>query len=74
MLGFARQDTYLWNCAIGLMEVEFIDNPIVEGWLLRNNREAARKAAAQAVVDATCDYLETSAQQGVTGPRKAPGR
>jgi len=50
-LGYARQDTSLHNCAVALVELEFIDNPTVEDWLLANDhRTTTEEATADAVV------------------------
>lgn len=67
MLGFARQDTHLHNAAIALLEVEFIDNPAVEAWLLGNgNREKTEKAVGEAAANAICAWLEkTPAERDV---------
>ncbi len=69
-LGFARQDTHLFQAVIMLLEVEFIDNPKVAKWLLgEETRDTARQAVAKAVVKAICDHLETD--QAPAAPRKA---
>jgi N-acetylmuramoyl-L-alanine amidase len=77
LLGFARQDTHLYNAAIGLLEVEFIDNPDVEAWLVSDASKAiVEKAAAEAIVNATCDWFSLPAAERdfVQKARKAPGR
>ena len=59
VLGFARQDTHLYGSVLCLLEVEFIDNPKVEAWLLDpRQRDAVRKAFARALVDAVCEHFE----------------
>jgi len=69
-LGFARQDTHLYQAVVMLLEVEFIDNPKVSKWLLGDeNYVKARDAVAAAVVDAICDHLENDTPP--TAPRKA---
>ena len=69
-LGFARQDTHLYQAVVMLLEVEFIDNPKVSKWLLGGeNYVKARDAVAAAVVDAICDHLEKDTPP--TAPRKA---
>ena len=73
VLGFARQDTHLYQSVMTLLEVEFIDNPKVESWLLHDDtRELARKAVAYAVVKAVCDHFENFTPP--SSPRKAPDR
>lgn len=58
-IGFARQDTHLYQAVVMLLEVEFIDNPKISSWLLSSeNRDKAREAVASAVVTAICDHLE----------------
>jgi N-acetylmuramoyl-L-alanine amidase len=77
MLGFARQDTHLHNAAIALLEVEFMDNPDVEKWLLsEENKARAEKAVAEALVKSICDWLSLPPEQRdiVAKARKAPGR
>lgn len=69
-LGFARQDTHLYQAVIMLLEVEFIDNPKISNWLLGpENRVKARQAVAAAIVTAICDHLENDTPP--TAPRKA---
>jgi len=77
LLGFARQDTHLHNAAMGLLEVEFIDNPAVEAWLVSDaNKVNVERAVAEAIVNATCDWLSLPATERdiVEKARKAPGR
>ena len=58
VLGYVRQDTHLRNTAACLLEVEFIDNPAVEQWLLPDdNRENVVAAFANAVVEGTCEWV-----------------
>jgi N-acetylmuramoyl-L-alanine amidase len=77
MLGFARQDTHLHNATMGLLEVEFIDNPAVEAWLVSDsNKSNVERAAAEGIVNATCEWLALPAAERdvVQKARKAPGR
>jgi N-acetylmuramoyl-L-alanine amidase len=77
MLGFARQDTHLYKAAMGLLEVEFIDNPAVEAWLVSDTNKAnVERAAAEGIVNATCDFLALppAEREVVEKARKAPGR
>jgi N-acetylmuramoyl-L-alanine amidase len=77
LLGFVRQDTHLRNAAVALLEVEFLDNPQVEGWLLSDlNRAKAEAAVAGAVVETVCEWaaLPAAARDEVQKARKAPGR
>jgi len=69
-LGFARQDTHLYQAVVMLLEVEFIDNPKVVSWLLGSEtREQAKQAVANSIVTAICDHLEKDIPP--TAPRKA---
>ena len=69
-IGFARQDTHLYQAVVMLLEVEFIDNPKVASWLLSpENRDKARQAVAQAVVESICDHLEKDTPP--SAPRKS---
>jgi N-acetylmuramoyl-L-alanine amidase len=77
LLGFARQDTHLRNATMGLLEVEFIDNPAVEAWLVSDTNKAnVERAAAEGIVSATCDWLSLPPAERDLVPkaRKAPGR
>jgi N-acetylmuramoyl-L-alanine amidase len=77
LLGFARQDTHLHNAAISLLEIEFIDNPAVEAWLVSDaNKVNVERAAAEGIVNATCDWFSLPAAERdvVQKARKAPGR
>lgn len=77
LLGFARLDTHLRNAALALLELEFIDNPDVEKWLLSDeNKSKTEQAVAEAVVDAVCIWLERppADRDVVQKARKAPGR
>ncbi len=77
MLGFARQDTHLHAAAMGLLEVEFMDNPDVEKWLLSDaNKARAEKATAEAIAAAICEWLSLppAERDHTTKARKAPGR
>jgi len=73
VLGFARLDTHMRNAAVSLLEVEFIDNPKVEAWLLRDY-EKSQKVVGEAIAKAVCDYLEEKDKWDVRRPAKAPGR
>lgn len=69
-LGFARQDTHLYQAVVMLLEIEFIDNPKVASWLLNSeNRDKARQAVAKAVVESICEYLEKDTPP--SAPRKS---
>ena len=69
-LGFARQDTHLYQAVVMLLEVEFIDNPKISQWLLGpETRDKARQAVAAAIVTAICDHLEHDTPP--TQPRKS---
>jgi N-acetylmuramoyl-L-alanine amidase len=69
-LGFARQDTHLYQAVVMLLEVEFIDNPKVAAWLLGSEtRDKARQAVASSIVTAICDHLEKD--KPPTAPLKA---
>jgi len=76
MLGYVRQDTHLPNVAVGLLEVEFIDNPKVVAWLLGPRQAEAEKAAARAVAAAIFEWLEKPAKERdvVSQPRQARSR
>ena len=77
ILGYTRQDTHMRNAALGLLEVEFIDNPAVDSWLLSDeNKPKTEAAVADGVVEAVCKWLEQSpaARDRVEKARKAPGR
>ncbi len=70
MLGYARQDSHLYQAVMNLIEIEFIDNPRVESWLLsEETRPLARKAVALSMVDAICDHFENFTPP--SAPRKA---
>jgi len=59
ILGYARQDSHLYKCVMILVEVEFIDNPKVAEWLLKEeHRNQTRKATAAAITKAICDHLD----------------
>ena len=77
ILGYARQDTHMRNAALGLLEVEFIDNPTVDGWLLSaSNKPKTEQAVGEGVVRAICAWLEQppATRDYVEKARKAPGR
>jgi N-acetylmuramoyl-L-alanine amidase len=77
ILGFTRQDTHMRNVALGLLEVEFIDNPAVDAWLLSDaNKAKTEQAVGEAVVRAICAWMEQppAARDHVPKARKAPGR
>jgi N-acetylmuramoyl-L-alanine amidase len=77
ILGYTRQDTHMRNAALGLLEVEFIDNPAVDGWLLSaSNKPKTEQAVGEGVVRAICAWLEqpAAARDYVEKARKAPGR
>ena len=72
-LGYARMDTHLYQCVMTLLEIEFIDNPKVEQWLLHPaKRDQVRKDCAAAIVEAVCEHLET--YKAPPFPLKAKGR
>jgi len=69
-LGFARQDTHMYQAVVILLEIEFIDNPQVAEWLLGpKTRDTARESVAKAVTTAICQHLETDTPP--KAPRKA---
>ncbi len=77
ILGYSRQDTHLRNAALGLLEVEFIDNPEVEKWLLSEaNKTKVEQATGEAVARALCEWFAPSnqARDLVDKARKSPGR
>jgi N-acetylmuramoyl-L-alanine amidase len=77
MLGFARIDTHLHNATMGLLEVEFMDNPAVEAWLLSDeNKARAEKATGEAVAKAIVEWLSLPPEQRdhTAKARKAPER
>lgn len=77
ILGYTRQDTHMRNAALGLLEVEFIDNPEVDAWLLSDtNKPRTEQAIGDAVVRAICLWLEQppATRDHVEKARKAPGR
>lgn len=58
-LGYARQDTHLYQANVVLLEVEFIDNPKVAEWLLNPlTRDGARRAVCKAITKSLCDHIE----------------
>ena len=76
LLGFVRQDTHMRNAAVGLLEVEFIDNPAVEVWLVSDaNKAKVEQAAAEGVVRAVCEWFSQppEARDVVTKARKVRG-
>lgn len=72
-LGLARLDTHLFNAAVILLEIEFIDNPKVEQWLM-NDYERSKSVVGEAIAKAVCDYLVEKDKWEVARPVKAPGR
>ena len=77
ILGYTRQDTHMRNAALSLLEVEFIDNPAVDAWLLSDmNKHRTEQAFGEAVVRAICAWFEQppAARDHVNKARKAPGR
>ena len=72
-LGLVRMDTHLYNAAVTLLEVDFIDNPGVEAWLTRDY-EKSKQVVGKAIAKAVCDYLEEKDRWEVARPVKAPGR
>ncbi len=72
-LGFARMDTHMYKSVMTLLEVEFIDNPRVEAWLLNpKTKDQVRKDCAAAIVEAVCDHIE--GYRPPPFPLKAKGR
>jgi N-acetylmuramoyl-L-alanine amidase len=77
ILGYARQDTHLRNAALALLEIEFIDNPDVETWLLSDaNKPKTEQAVGEAVTQALCEWFSQppAARDIVEKARKSPGR
>ena len=77
ILGYAREDTHLFNCAMGLLEVEFIDNPAVESWLLSGgNQSRTETAVADSIVNALRAWFALPSAQRYerTKASKAPNR
>ncbi len=77
ILGYARQDTHLRNASLGLLEVEFIDNPEVEKWLLSDeNKAKTEQATGEAVARVLCEWFSPAnqARDVVDKARKSPGR
>ena len=77
ILGYSRQDTHLRNAALGLLEIEFIDNPEVEKWLLSDaNKAKTEQAIGEAVARALCAWFSPTnqARDVVDKARKSPGR
>lgn len=72
-LGYARMDSHMYKSVMTLLEVEFIDNPKVEAWLLEpKTRDEVRQACAEAIVSAVCDHIES--YRPPPFPLKAKGR
>ena len=69
-LGFARLDTHMYNAAVTLLEVEFIDNPKVEAWLTKDYKKS-QEVVGEAIAKAVCDYLEEKDRWDVARPVKA---
>ena len=73
-IGYARVDTHLFNAAVVLLEVEFLDNPATTGWLLGAKRNEARAAWARQVAAGLRAWKGQAAAFRAPAPRKAPGR
>lgn len=73
-IGYARVDTHLFNCAVVLLEVEFLDNPGSTRWLLGPKRDEVRRAWAVRMADGLVAWSKQAAAFHVSAPRKAPGR
>ena len=73
-IGYARMDTHLYNSAVVLLEIEFLDNPAVTHWLLGPQRDTVMNRAAGFLADALLRWKKTAPRYHVTNPLKAPGR
>lgn len=73
-IGYTRIDTHLYNAAIVLLEVEFLDNAESTGWILGPKRSEVRRAWALHVAAGLSAWKGRAAAFHAAGPRKAPGR
>jgi N-acetylmuramoyl-L-alanine amidase len=70
VLGYVRQETHLWNCAVALIETEFLDNKNVDAWLIGPKKEEVKRSFALATIDALVEYYQKRDQWKESLPKK----
>jgi N-acetylmuramoyl-L-alanine amidase len=74
-IGYARMDSHLYNAAVVLLEVEFMDTLTVAKWLLGPKQDEVMNAAAEGLTKSLLEYRDSGAAKfQVSKAKKAVGR
>jgi len=73
-IGYARMDTHLYQAAVVLLEVEFLDNPATVSWLLGPQKATVKQSAVKALAATLHEWKSKGKSYQVSKPLKVPGR